>query len=93
MGRDAGELGGALAEDTQIFCGCKPDGLCLTIIRVPVGAFEHAGGDGVRLVAEEHADRLPGRVVGSGPGYVAVAWEAPPRPPKRHSRRGTGAVE
>lgn len=93
MSGTSGSWGEALAEDTQIFCGCKPDGLCLTIIRVPVGAFELAGGDGVRLVAEEHADRLTGRVVGNGPGYVAVAWEAPPRPPKRHSRRGTGAVE
>jgi hypothetical protein len=74
-----------VAQDTQIFCGCNPSGLCLTIIRVPVGAFELAGTDDVRLVAEEHVDRLPGRVVSRGPGYAAIEWSGAnaPRPPQR----------
>lgn len=66
-----------MAQDTQIFCGCNPTGLCLVIIRVPVEAFELAGSDSVRLVAEEHVERLPGRVIGRGPGYAAVEWKAP----------------
>jgi hypothetical protein len=84
-----------VAQDTQIFCGCRPTGLCLTIIRVPVGAFELAGSDGVRLVAEEHADALPGRVLQRGGGYAVVEWHEEPahRPPRRHSRRDPGAVE
>jgi hypothetical protein len=79
-----------VAQDTQIFCGCNPSGLCLTIIRVPVGAFELAGSDDVRLVAEEHVGRLPGRVVGGGPGYAAIEWEPPPRTPQPRSRRPPG---
>jgi hypothetical protein len=63
-----------LAQDTQIFCGCKPAGLCLTIIRVPVGVFELATSDDLRLVAEEHVDALPGRVVERGQGYAIVEW-------------------
>jgi hypothetical protein len=82
-----------MAQDTQIFCGCNPSGLCLTIIRVPVGAFELAGGDAVRLVAPEHADRLPGRIVERGRGYAAVECAPGDRPPRPHSRRTAGAVD
>ena len=82
-----------MAQDTQIFCGCNPSGLCLTIIRVPVGAFELAGADDVRLVAEEHVDRLPGRVIERGAGYAAVECDPPVRPPRPHSRRTRGAVD
>ena len=63
-----------MAQDTQIFCGCKPAGLCLTIIRVPVGVFELASSDNLRVVAEEHADVLPGRVVERGDGFAIVEW-------------------
>jgi hypothetical protein len=88
-----------VAQDTQIFCGCKPAGLCLTIIRVPVGVFELAGSADLRVVAEEHVDALPGRVVERGRGYAIVEWipsagtEAradagpPPRPPSARTRR------
>jgi hypothetical protein len=79
-----------LAQDTQIFCGCKPNGLCLEIIRVPV---ELAGSQDLRLVAEHHADRVPGRVVASGTGYAAIECGAPEREPQPHSRRAPGAVE
>ncbi|HEX7084378.1 MAG TPA: hypothetical protein VF186_09725 [Gaiellaceae bacterium] len=84
-----------MAQDTQIFCGCKPTGLCLTIIRVPVGAFELAGSDDVRLVAEEHAEALPGRVLQRGNGYAVVEWheDAAQRAPQPHSRRAPGAIE
>ena len=81
-----------MAHETQVFCGCNPSGLCLTIIRVPVGAFELAGSDDVRLVAEEHAERLAGEVVSRGPGYAAIRWSdagPEPRPPER---RGRGRV-
>jgi hypothetical protein len=64
-----------VAQDTQIFCGCKPTGLCLTIIRVPVGVFELAGAAELRVVAEEHVDALPGRVVERGQGYAVVEWQ------------------
>jgi hypothetical protein len=63
-----------LAQDTQIFCGCKPTGLCLTIIRVPVGVLELAGAADLRVVAEEHVDAIPGRVVEHGQGYAVVEW-------------------
>lgn len=78
-----------MAQDTQIFCGCKPAGLCLTIIRVPVGVFELAGAADLRVVAEEHVDALAGRVVERGQGYAVVEWqEAPvPRPPTARTRR------
>lgn len=84
-----------MAQDTQIFCGCKPSGLCLTIIRVPVGAFELAGSDEFRLVAEEHVEELPGRVVERGAGYAIVEWHPSPgdRAPRPHSRRSAGAVD
>ena len=84
-----------MAQDTQIFCGCRPNGLCLTMIRVPVGVFELAGSDGLRLVAEEHVDVLPGRVTARGPGYAIVEWRAADglRSPRPHSRRPLGAVE
>jgi hypothetical protein len=76
-----------VAQDTQIFCGCNPSGLCLTVIRVPVGAFELGGTDDVRLVADEHVERLPGRVVSRGPGYAAIEWSSAgePRPPARRA--------
>jgi hypothetical protein len=82
-----------VAQDTQIFCGCKPTGLCLTIIRVPVGVFELAGSADLRVVAEEHVDALPGRVVERGHGYALVEWipsgdaGLPPRPPSARTRR------
>jgi hypothetical protein len=80
-----------MAQDTQIFCGCNPSGLCLTIIRVPVGAFELAGNDDMRLVADEHVDRLPGRVVSREAGYAAIEWSGEPiRPPQPHTRRAVG---
>lgn len=83
-----------MAQDTQIFCGCKPTGLCLTIIRVPVGVFELAGSADLRVVAEEHVDALPGRVVERGQGYAIVEWlpgpqdaGPAPRPPTARTRR------
>jgi hypothetical protein len=86
---------GSLAQDTQIFCGCKPAGLCLKIIRVPVGAFERAAPDEFRLVAEEHVDELPGRVVERGTGYAVVEWRPVDeiRPPRRHTRRRDGSTD
>ena len=83
-----------MAQDTQIFCGCKPTGLCLTIIRVPVGVFELAGSADLRVVAEEHVEAIPGRVVERGQGYAIVEWlpepgaRAPkPRDPGSRTRR------
>jgi hypothetical protein len=68
--------------------------LCLTIIRVPVGVFELAGSADLRVVAEEHVDALPGRVVERGQGYAIVEWlpgpadaGPPPRPPTARTRR------
>jgi hypothetical protein len=68
--------------------------LCLTIIRVPVGVFELAGSADLRVVAEEHVDALPGRVVERGQGYAIVEWlpspadvgPAPRRPTARTRR-------
>jgi hypothetical protein len=83
-----------VAQDTQIFCGCKPTGLCLTMIRVPVGVFELAGTADLRVVAEEHVEAIPGRVVERGQGYAIVEWipgpeqaGPPPRPPAARTRR------
>jgi hypothetical protein len=84
----------AMTHDTHIFCGCKPLGLCLTIIKVPLRALELAGAD-VRIVATEHADRLSGRVLEQETGYAVV--EPGPtmftRVPRPHTRRAAGAID